>query len=139
MTSAARVTASFQTAGFAGAAIQSAAPAPPPSTAVTDTAPVRIPPPQAAQLTPGEVFVAPELLPARRPRERLRGAQRARIGGELLDALHGRRAFRRFKDALQRLELAEEWYRYREGALEEIAVEFLEANGIGYRREAKQQ
>jgi hypothetical protein len=58
---------------------------------------------------------------------------------ELLNALHGRRAFRRFKDAVQRLELAEEWYRYREGALEEIAVEFLEANGIGYRREAKQQ
>ncbi len=51
---------------------------------------------------------------------------------ELLDALHGRRAFRRFKDALQRLELTEEWYRYREAALEEIAVEFLEANGIAY-------
>jgi Uncharacterised protein family (UPF0158) len=60
-------------------------------------------------------------------------------GDELLDALHGRRAFRRFKDTLQRLELTEEWYRYREAALEEIAVEFLEANGIGYRRESKQQ
>jgi hypothetical protein len=57
---------------------------------------------------------------------------------ELLDALHERRAFRRFKDALQRLELTEEWYRYREAALAEIAVEFLEANGIVYSREAKQ-
>lgn len=58
---------------------------------------------------------------------------------ELLEALHGRGAFRRFKDALQRLELTEEWYRYREVALEEMAVEFLEANGIVYSREAKQR
>ncbi len=58
---------------------------------------------------------------------------------ELLDALHGRGAFRRFKDALQRLGLTEEWYRYREAALEKIAAEFLEANGIGYSREAKQR
>jgi hypothetical protein len=56
---------------------------------------------------------------------------------ELLDALHGRGAFRRFKDAVQRLGLTEEWYRYREAALEEIALAFLEANGIGYSREAK--
>jgi hypothetical protein len=58
---------------------------------------------------------------------------------ELLDALHGRGAFRRFKDALQRLELTEEWYRHREAALEEIAAEFLEANGIVYSREAQQR
>jgi hypothetical protein len=58
---------------------------------------------------------------------------------ELLDALHGCRAFRRFKDALQRLELTEEWYGYREAALAEIAAEFLEANGISYHREAKQR
>jgi hypothetical protein len=58
---------------------------------------------------------------------------------ELLDVLHGRGAFRRFKDALQRRELTESWYRYREAALEEIAAEFLEANGIVYRRAAKQR
>jgi hypothetical protein len=58
---------------------------------------------------------------------------------ELLDALRGRRAFRGFKDAVQRLGLTEEWYRYREAALEEIAVAFLEANGIGYSREAKRR
>jgi hypothetical protein len=57
----------------------------------------------------------------------------------LLDAPHGRRAFRRFKDALQRLELTEEWYRYRAAALAEIAAEFLEANGISYHGEVKQR
>jgi hypothetical protein len=56
---------------------------------------------------------------------------------ELLEALHGRGAFRRFKDALQRLGLTEEWDRYREAALEEIAVEFLEAHEIAYSGEPK--
>jgi len=58
---------------------------------------------------------------------------------ELLDAIHRRGAFRRFKDALRRLERTEEWYRYREAALEEIAIEFLEANEIAYSREPKQR
>jgi Uncharacterised protein family (UPF0158) len=58
---------------------------------------------------------------------------------ELLTALHGRGAFRRFKDAIQRLGVAEEWYRFREAALEEIAIEFLDAKGIAYRREPEQR
>jgi hypothetical protein len=58
---------------------------------------------------------------------------------ELLTALHGRGAFRRFKDTLQRLGIAEEWYRFREAAFEEIAIEYLEANEITYSREPKQR
>ena len=51
----------------------------------------------------------------------------AALSDELGAALHGQGAFRRFKDAVQRLGIADEWYRFRDAALEEIAIEFLEA------------
>lgn len=53
---------------------------------------------------------------------------------ELDAALHGSGAFRRFKDAVRRLGLEDKWYRFRETALEEIAIEFLEEHGISYER-----
>ena len=52
------------------------------------------------------------------------------VSDELDAALHGRGAFRRFKDAAHRLGIADEWYRFRDAALEEIAIEFLEAHRI---------
>jgi hypothetical protein len=58
---------------------------------------------------------------------------------ELDAALHGRGAFRRFKDAVHRLGITEDWYRFRDAALEEIAIEFLEAHGITYQRERRQE
>ena len=61
------------------------------------------------------------------------------MSDELNAAVHGRGAFRRFKDAVQRLGIADEWYRFRDAALEEIAVEFLEAHGIAYNREPQQK
>jgi hypothetical protein len=63
----------------------------------------------------------------------------AAVSDELDAALHGRGAFRRFKDAVHRLGIADEWYRFREAALEEIAIEFLEAHGIAYQREPPQE
>ena len=63
----------------------------------------------------------------------------AAVSDELDAALHGRGAFRRFKDTVQRLGIADEWYRFRDAALEEIAVEFLEAHGIAYDREPQQK
>ena len=63
----------------------------------------------------------------------------AAVNDELDAALHGRGAFRRFKDAVHRLGIADEWYRFRDAALEEIAVEFLEAHGIEFRREPRQK
>jgi hypothetical protein len=54
---------------------------------------------------------------------------------ELLDAIRGRGAFRRFKDAIHRFGIADEWYRFREEAFEEIAADFLEVNGIKFRRD----
>lgn len=58
---------------------------------------------------------------------------------ELDAAIHGRGAFRRFKDAVHRLGIENEWYRFRESALEEIASEFLEEHGIAYQREPTQK
>ena len=63
----------------------------------------------------------------------------AAVSDELDAALHGRGAFRRFKDAVHKLGIADEWYRFREAALEEIAVEFLEAHGIAYQRKSRKE
>jgi hypothetical protein len=52
----------------------------------------------------------------------------------LLDAIHGSGAFRRFRDLVRAEGIEAEWYRYRERALEEIAVEWLESRGIAYTR-----
>ena len=56
-----------------------------------------------------------------------------------LDAAHGRGAFRRFKHSVHPLGIADEWHRFRDAALEEIAIEFLEAHGIAYQREPLQK
>jgi hypothetical protein len=52
------------------------------------------------------------------------------LGDDLLAGLHGRGAFRRFKDAVHRLQLAEEWYAFREHSYEEVARAWCDANGI---------
>jgi hypothetical protein len=51
---------------------------------------------------------------------------------ELLRAIRGRGAFRCFKDTLARLGLREQCDRYRDEALAEIAVDWLEEHGIPY-------
>lgn len=53
---------------------------------------------------------------------------------ELLNAIRGRGAFRYFKDTTHRHGVQDEWYRYREAALEKIAIEWLEGHGIAYER-----
>jgi Uncharacterised protein family (UPF0158) len=51
---------------------------------------------------------------------------------DLCDAIRGRGAFRRFKDRMQLYGMAEEWYRYRDAALQEIAMAWCAAHGIAY-------
>jgi len=55
-----------------------------------------------------------------------------KIRGELLDKIRGRGAFRRFKDALHIIGIEDEWYRFRQGELEKIAIAWLEENQISY-------
>jgi len=54
---------------------------------------------------------------------------------DLIYQIRGSGAFRRFKDAIQRHDIADDWYRYRERALEEIAIDWLEAHGIAYTKD----
>jgi len=49
---------------------------------------------------------------------------------ELLGALHGRGAFRRFKDSVRRHGLADEWYAYRDKSYEEVARAWCEEHNV---------
>ena len=46
--------------------------------------------------------------------------------------IKGGGAFRRFKDAIHRYDIAEDWYAYRTEALKKIARGWCEVNGIAY-------
>jgi len=56
------------------------------------------------------------------------------LADELLGKIRGSGAFRRFKDTIIRHGIADQWYAYRQRAFEEIAVGWLEENGIAYVR-----
>ena len=53
---------------------------------------------------------------------------------ELLDAIHGGGAFRSFKSTIDRLELRDAWFRYRDDAIEQVAIDWLEAHDIPWVR-----
>jgi hypothetical protein len=65
------------------------------------------------------------------------GVEKVALRDELLRAIQGRGAFGRFKDLIRAHGLADAWQRYRERALEDIAADWLDANGIAYAREAR--
>lgn len=54
---------------------------------------------------------------------------------DLLYAIEGRGAFRRFRDSIHRRGIEKDWYQYRDGRLEEIAIDWLEAKGIPFTRD----
>ncbi len=49
---------------------------------------------------------------------------------ELLDAIHGKGAFRVFKSTIYRMGIEQQWFAFRQKAFEEIAQEWLEEHGI---------
>jgi len=57
-----------------------------------------------------------------------------KVSDELSSQIKGSGAFRRFKDAIRRHGVENDWYKFRDQALEEIAIEWLERNGIAYSR-----
>lgn len=57
-----------------------------------------------------------------------------KIADELLLAIKRSGAFRWFKDAIHRLGVAEEWYKFKNEALEELAVFWCEENDIPYEK-----
>ena len=56
------------------------------------------------------------------------------VSATLSAAIKGKGAFRRFKDMISDLGIENEWYRFEQQRLEEIAVEWLEAEGIPFMR-----
>lgn len=50
----------------------------------------------------------------------------------LLDQLNGKGAFRRFKDAVHRLGIQDDWHAFRDEAIRQYAVHWLEAHDIPY-------
>lgn len=58
--------------------------------------------------------------------------QNPRARDQLYDAIGGKGAFRMFRSTLDRLGLRKEWHAYRTSALEEIARDWLEENGIPF-------
>jgi hypothetical protein len=55
---------------------------------------------------------------------------------ELLRAIRSKRALRDFNEALRRLGIQQQWIGFRNRGLEEIAIHWLDANGIAYNRAA---
>lgn len=56
----------------------------------------------------------------------------AELRETLLSLIRGSGAFRRFKDAIHKYGIVEDWYEFRYAALREIAIEWLDANNISY-------
>ncbi len=56
------------------------------------------------------------------------------IREQLLDSLHGQKAFRRFKETLNRLGIAEDYYDYRTRAFCTIAEDWCKENKIPYKK-----
>jgi hypothetical protein len=54
------------------------------------------------------------------------------ISQELCELIQGRGAFRRFKDAIHEYGIQDEWYKYKDAALVDIAKEWCEDHGIKY-------
>ena len=55
----------------------------------------------------------------------------------LLQRIRGSGAFGRFKDAIREFGIVDQWYKFRQEAFEEIAVEWLESNNIKYTSDKK--
>ena len=53
-----------------------------------------------------------------------------RKADQLLNALNGRGAFRKFKDTIIRLNVEKKWYNYRDEALRNVAMDWCKENGI---------
>lgn len=57
-----------------------------------------------------------------------------RLRDDLLGAIVGKGAFRRFKDMIRRRGIEEDWWSYRDAAIGRIAAAFLEEEGIPFER-----
>jgi hypothetical protein len=61
--------------------------------------------------------------------------QNRQISEKLSAVIKGKGAFRRFKNMIDDLEIHDEWHHFEHQQLEDLAVEWLEANGIPFTRD----
>ena len=54
------------------------------------------------------------------------------MSDNLYSSIKGSGAFRRFKDAINEYDIADDWYKYRNDALKEIAIEWCQEKGIEF-------
>jgi hypothetical protein len=54
------------------------------------------------------------------------------MSDDLYSAIKGSGAFRRFKDAINEYDIADDWYKNRNDALREIAIEWCQEKGIEF-------
>jgi hypothetical protein len=52
--------------------------------------------------------------------------------GEIISAIRGRGAFRRFKDAICRYGIEDSWYQFRYEAFKKLAIEWCEHHNVLY-------
>jgi PHD/YefM family antitoxin component YafN of YafNO toxin-antitoxin module len=57
------------------------------------------------------------------------------ISEQLYKAIKGKGAFRKFKESIQRFEVADEWYKYRDEAIKRIAIDWCKSNHIEFEEE----
>jgi hypothetical protein len=55
-----------------------------------------------------------------------------KISAELLAAIKGKGAFRRFKDKVAGFGIEQDWYKFRDAKYKELAIDWCEANNIAY-------
>ena len=65
---------------------------------------------------------------------RFSDSQAGEVREVLLEAIHGRGAFRMFRSAVHNLSMQDEWYAYRDSEYEKLAVECLEEHSIPFER-----
>ena len=56
-----------------------------------------------------------------------------RIRDELLRAIHGKGAFRHFKDTVKRHRIDQDWYDFRDAALRQIAIDWCEEHHLAWK------
>jgi hypothetical protein len=57
------------------------------------------------------------------------------VGSELHRLIKGSGAFRRFRNAIRERDIEQDWYDFKQRALERIAIQWLEENGLPYTRD----
>lgn len=59
------------------------------------------------------------------------------VRDKLMESIHKKGAFRRFKNALDQFHLREDWYEFKAQAYKEVAVDWLEQHDIPYQDDMK--